>query len=273
MTGVDFVVALLLPLLVAIVAYELSAVSPGGAVAVFFVAFLSYAAFGLWAAGYVAAILASSNLVTRFKYNQKKASGTAEPGRGGRDVWRILGGAGTAGLLASFVMGGVLPAALGRAGFVVALAITNSDTWASELGVLSSGRPRLLSFGLPEADPGISGAVSVFGELASVVGAAFGISLSLLLGLLGEAGVARIAVLFGFAVIGEHLDSVLGASIQEAYICTKCNRYTDNPVHRCGSTTRLIRGSRIVTNTRINFISSMVGSILTVVFFMTFSLS
>jgi uncharacterized protein (TIGR00297 family) len=56
-------------------------------------------------------------------------------------------------------------------GFVAALAAANADTWATELGVLSRKEPRLLTTG-QKVEKGTSGAVSGYGILAAVAGAA-----------------------------------------------------------------------------------------------------
>ena len=84
-----------------------------------------------------------------------------------------------------------------------ALAAVNADTWSTELGVLSSGRPRLIT-SLKPVEKGTSGGVSLVGTLAALAGAALGLVGTMaalgsfefgIFGAMGGAGVSAIVAL------------------------------------------------------------------------------
>jgi len=145
-----------------------------------------------------------------------------------------------------------------------AMAAVNADTWATELGVLSRRKPRLIVSGRA-VDVGTSGGVTWLGEAASL-GGAFIISL---LGGLGSLMVGRdntlSAALVGAAtlggLIGSTTDSLLGATLQATYWCDECQKETESQMHRCGARTTLIRGSRWLGNDLVNAIASAVGAL------------
>lgn len=106
------------------------------------------------------------------------------------------------------------PARLGGA-FLAYFACCCGDTWASELGVLARGKPRLITT-LREVAPGTNGGVSALGTAASAAGGA-------LMGLCFLAArraadlpcsdaAPALGALWGIA--GSMLDSLLGATVQ-----------------------------------------------------------
>ena len=145
-----------------------------------------------------------------------------------------------------------------------AMAAVNADTWATELGVLSLRPPRLITTGR-RVEVGASGGVTWLGVGASLVGA-------LLIGLIG--GLEALVLRQGWAVAGTLLlaatagglagssfDSLLGATVQAIYWCDACGKETERKIHRCGTTTRLLRGWRWLGNDLVNFIASTVGTL------------
>lgn len=58
--------------------------------------------------------------------------------------------------------------------YIAHYATTTADTWASELGILSTNKPRLVTtLFIREVPRGTNGGVSLFGTLASIFGGAF----------------------------------------------------------------------------------------------------
>lgn len=90
-----------------------------------------------------------------------------------------------------------------------ALAATQSDTWATEIGRRSVARPRLITT-WAQVEPGASGGVTVLGTFGGVLGAVT------LAGLAWLVGAPARAAAWGLAggVIGMLVDSLLGASVQ-----------------------------------------------------------
>lgn len=101
------------------------------------------------------------------------------------------------------------------AAFLAYFACCCGDTWASELGVLSKSRPRLVTT-LREVAPGTNGAVSALGAAASALGGLL-MGLCFLLarraaGLPCSPAAPALGLLWGAA--GSLLDSLLGATVQ-----------------------------------------------------------
>jgi uncharacterized protein (TIGR00297 family) len=244
------------------VSYAFKVTTRGGAVVVFFGAAGGYLAFGASGIVYVATILVATGLATRYKYNSKARNEAAEANKGSRNFWRVLGGGGAAGVIAWLTYLGIIPSEIGVFGFVAGLAVTNSDTWATEIGATSRTRPRRLTPPWPEVDIGVSGAVSPKGELAAFAGALLAVFVSYILELPMKNTIELLILTASAVIIGEHVDSLLGATTQESYYCTKCQKLTDRRIHRCGEKTKLYRGSPLISNTAVNLISSSVGACL-----------
>ena len=68
-----------------------------------------------------------------------------------------------------------------------------------------------------------------------------------------------LAVAGGLA--GSLFDSLLGATVQGIYYCEHCAKETENAIHRCGHTTRLVRGWRWLNNDLVNFSASLLGGL------------
>ena len=222
------------------------------------------------------AFFVSSSALSHYKAGQKEALAEKFSKGGRRDLAQTLanGGAGTA-----FVIAGWLwPHPVWWAAFVGAMATVNADTWATELGVLSKARPRLVT-SLQEVEVGTSGGISRAGTLAALAGAgliAFFASAFTLLGAAGSAvapgsrpethvalalTVLVVATLSG--LLGSLFDSWLGATVQSIYYCAACEKETEwHPLHKCGAPTRPLRGWRWLDNDWVNFLSSAAGAAL-----------
>ncbi|KAJ7498690.1 integral membrane protein DUF92-domain-containing protein [Mycena latifolia] len=136
------------------------------------------------------------------------------------------------------------------------------DTLASELGILSSSPPRLITTGKP-VPPGTNGGVSVGGTLASFAGGiTMGLMMSICLILENSAcraswfAISRDLVLWGGlgGLGGSGIDSLLGATIQTT-------RYDDERklVVEDGEKAKLkvISGWDILSNNQVNVVSSL----------------
>jgi uncharacterized membrane protein len=146
----------------------------------------------------------------------------------------------------------------------------NADTWATELGVLSTVLPRSITTG-QRVPPGTPGGVTRLGIWAAVAGALLVGTMATLLvqvqSLLAGGGwglqaisYPLLAVVGGFS--GSLFDSLLGATVQGVYFCDRCRKETERPVHHCGHPTRLLRGFTWLNNDVVNFLSSLVGAML-----------
>jgi uncharacterized protein (TIGR00297 family) len=230
---------------------------------VFLVSLGASLAFGVSGLVYVAIVLVFSSAVTVYKITEKVKAGIAEGRRGARDAGKVLGATGAGGILSWLVVSGIVNRQIGEVAFVAAFGAIVSDTFASELGVLSSKRPRMILPPWNTVDAGVSGAISLLGEVASFAGNLIAVSVAFFLKFM-EGEVVAFSIVASI-LVAEHLDSLMGASIQEAFFCPRCLEMTDKPFHLCGQRANHVRGSHLISNSRVNFIATSASALLAVV--------
>jgi uncharacterized protein (TIGR00297 family) len=147
--------------------------------------------------------------------------------------------------------------------FAGSMAAVNADTWATELGVLSPVPPRLITTG-SVVERGASGGVSLLGYLAALGGATLiGLAAGILV--FSENFFTLVAIVMLAGLVGSTFDSFLGATVQGIYFCPACQKETEShPLHRCGNQTSQLRGWRWLNNDWVNFISALVGALVSV---------
>ncbi len=166
--------------------------------------------------------LASSFVATKFRFEWKKSEGFQEGFRGERS-WRNVfanGAIPTAIALLSFLAeavepdGGFFSKDIASYLFVSAIAVAASDTAASEIGIVD---PRVyLITTLERAKRGVDGGVSLTGQLAAFVAAAYTSATAYVVfaffndSLLAGPATLLIPMLCGF--LGCQIDSVIGAT-------------------------------------------------------------
>jgi uncharacterized protein (TIGR00297 family) len=209
----------------------------------------------------------SSTLLSHFRGKEKASTAADKFSKGSqRDLAQVAANGGAATLCA--VAAGAAHSEEWQqtlqAGLVGALATANADTWATEIGVLSPHKPRLLTTGKPVA-PGTSGGITPLGSTASALGA-------LTLGLVfwatrglrkREVHLPWVALVSGMS--GSLCDSLLGATVQAMYICPQCQQETERTVHSCGTRTKSLRGIPWCDNDVVNFCATCCGALVAMV--------
>jgi uncharacterized protein (TIGR00297 family) len=239
-------------------AWRIGSLSPSGAFASTVVGGLIFGLGGFpWAVLLLVFFISSSILSRTFR--QRKVIFIEKFSKGGRRDWeQVLANGGLGALLSVIyaLAGEPLWAFIAFAG---AMAAVNADTWATELGVLSSRPPRLITTG-QVVEKGTSGAISGAGNLAILGGAGLvGISAGLVSLENSFPALAGVILLGGMA--GALFDSLLGASLQAIYFCPNCQKQTErHPRHTCQSQTIPLRGWHWVNNEIVNFACSVVGA-------------
>jgi uncharacterized protein (TIGR00297 family) len=230
--------------------------------------------FGGWAWGFaLIAFFISSSLLSRFKESIKTQRAGEKFAKGGRrDFWQALANGGL-GALVALIYGVSGTPDLLLAFFAGVMGTVTADTWATELGVLSTRPPRLITSG-KVVEPGTSGGISTVGTSAAAAGGLFiGICLlffGTLEGTLGgsfqaaQAWVIWAATIGGLA--GALFDSLLGATVQALYAYPD-GRETERTIGRDGTPNTFIRGWPWLNNDLVNFLSSIVGGLVAVVIF------
>ena len=218
----------------------------------------------------------SSSLLTKFKYEAKIKHDVAESPKG-RNYKQVLG----VGLVPiTFILFKLLlphqiisvrnfDVDLAVIGFLGALSTSTADTWAVEIGSLSNEKPRLITNPAKVVPKGVSGGVTILGEVTSLMGSMF---ISAIACIFVSYGVLNVGVsssdifwiisLSGF--LGEKFDSIIGALLQAKYFCDKCKELTDKKIHKCGTRTRLVSGFKWCTNEVTNILASLIGSLLAI---------
>ncbi len=227
--------------------------------------------FGGWAWGFaLVAFFVSSSALSHYKEQIKEQRAAEKFAKGGRrDLVQALANGGVGALIAliyALLDGSPLLLAL----FVGVMATVNADTWATELGVLSPHRPRMITTGRP-VEPGTSGGITLLGTSAAAAG-------SLLIGGVMFVGLALgaptmqtlwwllPAALLG-GVGGAMVDSLLGATVQAIYRYPN-GKETERVVGRDGTPNRFVRGWRWMNNDLVNLGSSLVGGLIAVLVYL-----
>jgi uncharacterized protein (TIGR00297 family) len=206
------------------------------------------------------------SFVGKRNVRKQQAEETFDKG-GKRDAAQVLANGGVAAVAALLTrVPGGHAAGLMFGAFVGALAEATADTWATEIGVLSGTLPRLITTG-KRVQAGTSGGLTVLGSGAGAAGAMFigavaaGLSLFPQLG--APEGATAWAIFIAASVggiAGMMADSLLGATVQASYFCPLCNKPTESRIHKCGTATTLVRGSKWITNDVVNLAGTLVGA-------------
>ena len=217
--------------------------------------------FGGWSWGLsLIFFFVSSSFLSHFRERDKAALAEDKFSKGSeRDILQVAANGGVATLLAlgyrlstsSIVRRGC------EAGYVGAFATATADTWATELGTLSTQPPRLITTG-KRTTPGTSGGITVLGTGGAATGAtALGLFYALLQGQ-RHVAFSLIGLVSGLA--GSLFDSLLGATVQAMYYCPVCEKETERLTHNCGTQTIPLRGISWVNNDVVNFLATAFGA-------------
>ena len=211
----------------------------------------------------------TSSKLTEMGAARKAALEADYKGKGGkRTAWQVAANAGVPTVLAvahAAAEGG--PDAAPLAAAVLAFfACCCGDTWASEIGVLSSDKPKLITTGA-EVPAGTNGGVTALGLAASAAGGAFmGLVWMITSAVGGGAGgvpapTLRWSLLLGIAagLGGSLIDSLLGATVQYSGQ-DKAGKIYNKPVK--GMELTRISGKDWITNGTVNVLSATLTAVL-----------
>ncbi len=204
----------------------------------------------------VAAFFTLGVVFTLYKYRYKKRLGSAQ-GKGGERSWpNIVANGGIASVIALLNFMG--PTAGLSVLFLGAISTSAADTVATELGLLSHKKPRLITNLARTVAPGTSGGVTLLGILGAVFASLVIGSMAFFLRLMPtQLEVVPICVIGG--VLGAFFDSVLGAAVQRRGYCVICHKPTEALRH-CGESTHVAGGVRYIENNAVNFLATVVGA-------------
>ena len=279
---------LLVMCLIGALAYKAHFVDISGLVAAFVVGFTIWYTGGPASFVIILFFFMSAGLATKYKYKAKVKKNVAQEGKGKRS-WVNVFGSGIIPMIFSIAMYlAAMSPQLTNAGwpfflfggYVGAVATTSADTLASEVGVFSKSKPRLITNLRRKVPSGTIGAVSLLGEgVAIAAGLFIGViavvfaffTPTLIPGLVSaESTIVWDYVLFLVplsiltAFIGCNIDSLLGAVLQNRFVCEICGAVTDKEFH-CDYETKYVGGFKRFTNMHVNLGSSGLGAVLGIV--------
>jgi len=256
--------AALLAALLAGGSYALRWLTLSGAIATFCVGLVVYG-LGQWqAAAPLLAFFISSSLLSKLGKLSKAARGIPVEKGDRRNAWQVgaNGGLATAFVLLHYLLARHLTPTIMTLDrylpmlFLAALATVNADTWATEIGSLAGGTPRLLSNWRP-APPGTSGAISFVGTLAAAGGALF---IPLCAYRLWPIATPELITIAWAGFLGSFFDSILGASLQGQFRDAVTGEPTEQNASN-GKPAILLRGLRWVNNDMVNLLASIGGAL------------
>lgn len=213
--GRRIVLAAVVNLALAVAALGLKMVNRSGAACGFLLGVAVYLGWGWKSFLLMFTFFLVGSLATRLGYTRKAQRGIAEK-RGGARSWREA----VANSLAGAFFAVLVITTHHEHAFLIALiaafAEATGDTVSSEIGQWISGRAYLITT-LQAVPAGEDGGISVGGTIAGVLASALIAALALGMGLCGKGGVA---MALAAAVVGNLLDSVLGATLERRGLVT-----------------------------------------------------
>ena len=288
-----FFLGILLAGMMAIGGYKKNSLDFSGAVAAFIVGLLTTLA-GVRYSLVVILFFVSSSLLTRMGSRRKAAVEGPQFKKGGQRNWVQVCCNSLPGLAACTaaclleplgvhhervsldLSSAPFPSLLALA-FIGHFACCTGDTWASELGVLSKGSPRLVTQPWRAVPPGTNGGMSLVGTLASLLGGLFiGLCFVFLQCVVDGARSDEIVslssqhpsselsswhvLLAGMlgGLLGSLIDSLLGATLQYSGYCERQNCVVEHP----GPSVKHITGFGLLDNHQVNLLSSFLTSLL-----------
>ena len=150
---------------------------------------------------------------------------------------------------------------------LAAVACCCGDTWASEVGTVIGGEPRMITSGR-RVPKGTNGGVTLTGIVVSLLGGLL-VGVAFYCGELvlsnSEHSSSRqnsmqwMAIIIGgvAGVYGSAVDSILGATLQFSGYCAQSERIVSEP----GLHVRHISGANVLSNNVVNLVSSLITAV------------
>ena len=221
---VELTIVIVLPLLLALFAYKKNLMTPWATVTAYVLAEIIGLCTNIWwvIAFFMFPIVAF--LATKWKLKEKMELGLQEGKKGERSVLNLMGvGVIPAAIAIVYAMTGSQQDLLAVA-FLSALAVSTSDTVASETGIWAKKTYMITT--LKQIEPGPNGGVSLYGFGTSLLGTLlFALVAYVLIFQRFDLSILYSLVIVAAGMVGNIMDSILGAVLENpGYI----GKYTNN---------------------------------------------
>jgi uncharacterized protein (TIGR00297 family) len=251
----NFIFIVLFIIATVILGYHSKLLTISGAGTAFVVGFLIVLGLGVKGLIILGLFFGSSSLLSKIKSTNKSKAEELLVKGSQRDWQQVLANGGLAALASALYY--FTEAPIWLLGSCICIAAANSDTWASEIGSMSKANPISIKT-FKRVDRGTSGAVSLLGTGAAVVGSFL---IAIIAYTLFDLRVEDFYIIFIFGFIGNIIDTLLGAFVQAGYQCPNCGLKTERTFH-CGQQTKLVKGFPIFNNDMVNLLSGFFTLIL-----------
>ncbi|MBI4258005.1 MAG: DUF92 domain-containing protein [Thaumarchaeota archaeon] len=203
---------------------------------------------------------------TKFRRDYKKTLGGVQEQETIRGVRNAVanGSVAAAAAIAEGLIGGNIFGAV----FLGALATSTADTLATEIGLLSREKPRLIISLGTTVPPGTSGGITVVGTL---VGISSAILISIIAVIINAASIIPAKMLLAGSIggiAGVISDSFYGASLQGRYKCGACGTVSESRRHHDAKGVP-VQGIGWIENNTVNFLSTLTGAVVAVIVLLT----
>jgi uncharacterized protein (TIGR00297 family) len=247
-------------LLAAIVARLLHTLSNSGTIAAFLVGALIYLGFGSSGLSILGVFFGTSSYLSYYKKQQKHQMEEKLEKGSRRDWLQVFANGGIAAVCGLIYY--VTNDKIWVMAFLTSLACATGDTWSSEIGPLSKTRPiSVKSFRYVSA--GTSGAISALGTVSAMLG----VLLITLIGVsLFSISVKMACFILLFGILGNGVDTYLGAYVQRRYQCIICSLEIEKTVH-CGKRAKKIGGFSLLTNDGVNFFATFISPLFAILIY------
>jgi uncharacterized protein (TIGR00297 family) len=260
----QLVLGIVLSFVLAFISGKLKYLSNSGAVATFL---LGSVVFGLGGIPYVIPILAFfilSSLLSLFGKKGKTSVEKSYEKTSTRDYAQVIANGGVAGIIV--ILGYFYPNPINYIVYLSVVAASTADTWATEIGFFSNKLPRLIT-NFKAVSKGTSGAISILGTFAAMLGSFIIVLTGILAG--GENTIQNNYFFYIFVVVASgtaacFCDSFLGATVQAQFKCSECDKITEKNVH-CGKESILQSGNKKIRNDAVNLLASLFSIIVSIV--------
>jgi uncharacterized protein (TIGR00297 family) len=256
----NFIFCTFIALIIALLSYKVNFLTRSGSIATFILASLIFSLGGVkWSVPIMAFFILSSILSKIRKRVNESVEAYFEKS-GVRDHWQVIANGGIGGVLV--LVNYFRPSEIFYFMYVASMAAVCADTWATEIGTLYKTKTYNI-LNLRPTEQGISGGISFIGTLGGCLGA-FVIALSATAWVeINFTSYSLFIVLAG--VTGSLFDSLLGATIQAQFECSRCGKITEKIIH-CNENTLHKRGYNWLNNDLVNLLAGIFGSISIILF-------
>jgi len=257
---IHIVLTLVFSSLISFFSYRLKFLTKNGTAAVFALALLIYGLGELkWTVPILTFFILSSAL-SKLRRKRNSLVDEAFEKNSRRDALQVIANGGFGGLI--IIVNHFIPSELLYFVFVSSVATVCADTWSTETGTMFKAKTiSVINFKVVKQ--GTSGGISVIGTAGGIAGSIV-IAAASLPWMHADHNAFILAVILS-ALFGNLMDSVFGALFQAQFKCSQCGIITERKNH-CSKDTMLIQGHLWINNDFVNFTTSILGGLFSIIF-------